>query len=150
MIPELSSNSQAILLLTAPLVAGRGEPSPGLLTLTEYNRLARLLREKQWQPADLIGSNGADIVALVASKFGRDRIEALLARGFLLSQAVERWSARSIWIVSRADPGYPRRLKLRLREDAPPILYGCGDTGLLENGGLAVVGRCKLEATLSE
>ncbi len=76
MIPELSSNSQAILLLTAPLVAGRGEPSPGLLTLTEYNRLARLLREKQWQPADLIGSNGADIVALVASKFGRDRIEA--------------------------------------------------------------------------
>ena len=31
-----------------------------------------------------------------------------------------------IWIVSRADPGYPRRLKSRLREDAPPILYGCG------------------------
>jgi DNA processing protein len=149
MIPELSSNSQGILLLTAPLVAGRGEPSPGLLTLTEYNRVARLLREKQWQPADLVGSNAADVVPLLASKFGSDRIDALLARGFLLSQAVERWSARSIWVVSRADPGYPRRLKLRLREDAPPILYGCGDTGLLENGGLAVVGSRHVDEALT-
>ena len=149
MIPELSSNSQAILLLTAPLVAGRGEPSPGLLTLTEYNRLARLLREKQWQPADLIGSNAADVVSLIASKFGEDRIAALLARGFLLSQAVERWSARAIWIVSRADPGYPRRLKSRLREDAPPILYGCGDAALLENGGLAVVGSRHVDEALT-
>jgi DNA processing protein len=149
MTPELSSNSQAILLLTAPLVAGRGEPSPGLLTLTEYNRLARLLREKQWQPADLIGSNGADVVSLIASKFDHDRIDALLARGFLLSQAVEQWSARSIWIVSRADPGYPRRLKSRLREDAPPILYGCGDTALLENGGLAVVGSRHVDEALT-
>lgn len=149
MIPELSSNSQAILLLTAPLVAGRGEPSPGLLTLTEYNRLARLLREKQWQPADLIGSNAADVVSLVASKFGHNRIDALLARGFLLSQAVERWSARSIWFVSRADPAYPRRLKSRLKEDAPPILYGCGDAALLENGGLAVVGSRHVDEALT-
>jgi DNA processing protein len=140
MIPELSSNSQAILLLIAPLVAGRGEPSPGLLTLTEYNRVARILREKQLQPADLIGPNAAEVVALCATTLGRERLDALLGRGFLLSQAVERWSARAIWIVSRADATYPRRLKLRLKEDAPPILYGCGDAALLETGGLAVVG----------
>jgi predicted Rossmann fold nucleotide-binding protein DprA/Smf involved in DNA uptake len=29
---------------------------------------------------------------------------------------------------------------MRLKEDAPPILYGCGETMLLEGGGLAVVG----------
>jgi predicted Rossmann fold nucleotide-binding protein DprA/Smf involved in DNA uptake len=33
-----------------------------------------------------------------------------------------------------------RRLKTRLREDAPAVLYGCGDINLLETGGLAVVG----------
>lgn len=140
MISELSSNSQAILLLTAPLVAGRGEPSPGLLTLSEYNRVARILREKQLQPADLIGPSAAEVVALCAPSLGRDRLDALLGRGFLLSQALERWSARAIWIVSRADSTYPRRLKVRLKEDAPPVLYGCGDAALLETGGLAVVG----------
>jgi predicted Rossmann fold nucleotide-binding protein DprA/Smf involved in DNA uptake len=72
--------------------------------------------------------------------FGRGRLEALLGRGFLLSQAVERWNARAIWVVSRADTGYPRRLKARLKEDAPPVLYGCGSALLLEAGGLAVVG----------
>ena len=55
------------------------------------------------------------------------RLQRLVGRGFLLSQAIERWQARAIWVVSRADAEYPRHLKARLREDAPAILYGCGD-----------------------
>jgi predicted Rossmann fold nucleotide-binding protein DprA/Smf involved in DNA uptake len=43
-------------------------------------------------------------------------------------------------VISRADTKYPRRLKAKLKEDAPPLLYGCGDIALLEKGGLAVVG----------
>src|SRR5439155_25427008 len=73
----------------------------------------------------------------------------LLARGFLLSQAVERWHARTIWVISRADRAYPQRLKERLREDSPPVLYGCGERKILDTGGLAVVGsRNADEATL--
>jgi predicted Rossmann fold nucleotide-binding protein DprA/Smf involved in DNA uptake len=53
---------------------------------------------------------------------------------------LERWNARAIWVVSRADASYPRRLKARLKENAPPVLYGCGDAALLDTGGLAVVG----------
>ena len=145
----LSQNSQAILLLTAPLVAGRKEEDVELLSFSEYNRAARLLREKQLQPADLIVSDNSGAIGVIESKFGRKRIESLLARGFLLSQAIERWSARAIWIVSRADPGYPRRLKSRLREEAPPILYGCGDIALLEDGGLAVVGSRHVDDALT-
>ena len=140
MIEPLTSNTQAILLLTAPLVAGRGETSQDLLTLGEYNKLARLLREKQKQPADLIGPEANVLIKMCAQPFGRARLDALLGRGFLLSQAVERWNARAIWVISRADSRYPRRLKTRLKEDAPPLLYGCGEIGLLEKGGLAVVG----------
>ncbi len=140
MIAPLTSNTQAILLLTAPLIAGRNDSSAELLTFGEYNRLARLLREKQKQPADLIGSDAGDVIDLCAKMFGRPRLDALLGRGFLLSQAVERWNARFIWVVSRADADYPRRFKTRLKEDAPPLLYGCGDAALLEKGGLAVVG----------
>jgi predicted Rossmann fold nucleotide-binding protein DprA/Smf involved in DNA uptake len=140
MTTPLTSNTQAILLLTAPLVAGRGEASHDLLTLGEYNKLARILREKQKQPADLIGSDAQDLIELCAQPFGRARLDALVGRGFLLSQAVERWNARAIWVISRADSRYPKRLKTRLKEDAPPLLYGCGEIGLLEKGGLAVVG----------
>lgn len=148
MSATLSTNSQAILLLTAPLVAGRRDASAKLLTLSEYNRVARVLREKQLQPADLIGSDAEEIVKLIAPIFGRERLDALLARGFLLSQAVERWAARAIWVVSRADATYPRRLKSRLKEDAPPILYGCGDASLLDTGGLAVVGSRHIDDEL--
>jgi predicted Rossmann fold nucleotide-binding protein DprA/Smf involved in DNA uptake len=140
MILPLTPNTQAILLLTAPLITGGRDTSADLLTLSEYNRLARVLREKKKQPADLIGSDAEVMVELCAVIFGRERIENLLGRGFLLSQATNRWSSCATWVVSRADPVYPRRLKTRLKEDAPPVLYGCGDPALLENGGLAIVG----------
>jgi predicted Rossmann fold nucleotide-binding protein DprA/Smf involved in DNA uptake len=140
MMMPLTPNTQAILLLTAPLIAGRHDSSAELLTFGEYNRLARMLRENQKQPADLIGSAAGGVIDLCAKVFGRPRLDALLGRGFLLSQAVDRWNARAIWVVSRADASYPRRFKTRLKEDAPPLLYGCGDADLLEKGGLAVVG----------
>ncbi|MDA1216863.1 MAG: DNA-processing protein DprA [Chloroflexi bacterium] len=140
MIEPLTPNTQAILLLTAPLIAGRSEQSCDFLSLGEYKRLTRILREKQKQPADLIGANAEELIELCAQPFGRARLDALLGRGFLLSQAVEKWNARAIWVISRADSRYPKRLKARLKEDAPPLLYGCGDVALLEKGGLAVVG----------
>lgn len=140
MIEPLTSNTQAILLLTAPLIAGRGDASRDLLSLGDYNRLTRILREKQKQPADLIGPDASELIELCAQPFGRGRLDALLGRGFLLSQAVERWNSRAIWVISRADASYPKRLKSRLKEDAPPLLYGCGYVSLLEKGGLAVVG----------
>ena len=140
MIEPLPPNTQAILLLTAPLIAGRGETTRDLLSLGEYNRLARILREKQKQPADLLRPDAHELIELCAQPFGRARLDALLGRGFLLSQAVERWNARAIWVVSRADASYSKRLKSRLKEDAPPLLYGCGEIALLEKGGLAVVG----------
>lgn len=137
---SLSPNTQAILLLTAPLIVGRGEKSPDLLSLREYNQLARILREKQKQPADLIDAAASELLNDCSQPFGRARLETLLNRGFALSQSVDHWNSRAIWVISRADPQYPKRLKARLREDAPPLLYGCGDMGLLEKGGLAVVG----------
>lgn len=140
MIEPLTPNTQAILLLTAPLIVGRGVVSRDLLSLGEYNRLARQLREIQKQPADLIGIDGQALFELCSQIIDRKRLESLLGRGFLLSQAIERWNARSIWVLSRADAKYPKRLKALLKENAPPLIYGCGDISLLEKGGLAVVG----------
>jgi DNA processing protein len=144
----LSPNTQAILLLTAPLIAGRGTASSDLLSPGEYKRLARHLREIQRQPADLLSPDAAEILRACQPVIDESRLQKLMGRGFLLSQVIERWQARAIWVVSRADAEYPRCLKAHLREDAPAVLYGCGDIALLETGGLAVVGSRYVDDTL--
>lgn len=150
MTPVLSANTQAILLLTAPLIAGRGTSTDDLLTPGEYKRLARHLREIQRQPADLVSPDAGEVQESCRAVIDTARLQRLLGRGFLLSQVIERWQARAIWVVSRADAEYPRRLKARLREDAPAIIYGCGDMALLDSGGLAVVGSRNVDLSLIE
>ena len=137
---ELSSNTKAILLLTAPLILGRGKSSARPLSVTEYDRLARRLHEHGRQPADLLSSDASRLLRDIRPDADCERISRLLERGFLLSQAIDHWQTRAIWVISRADPSYPIRFKHRLGKLAPPVIYGCGDATLLENGGLAVVG----------
>ncbi|HEY5485648.1 MAG TPA: DNA-processing protein DprA [Candidatus Cryosericum sp.] len=140
MSSTLSQNSQAILLLTAPLMTGRMEPSADLLTPGEYGRLAVFLHEVQRQPGDLLTTDADSLLRQCQGVVDGDRLRKLLGRGFLLSQAVERWQTRAIWVVTTADAAYPRRLKERLKENAPAVLYGCGEAPILETGGLAVIG----------
>jgi predicted Rossmann fold nucleotide-binding protein DprA/Smf involved in DNA uptake len=154
MTEPLSPNAQAILLLTAPLIVGRDRSPMDLLTPAQYKGLAQALRQRDRQPADLLGPEAdalcTDLAAALAPRVDRDRLRALLDRGFQLTQALERWQARAIWVVSRADAEFPRRFKARLKDDAPAVLYGCGDRGLLATGGLAVVGSRHVDETLIE
>ena len=136
----LSDNANAILLLTAPLLVGKGKADVNPLTLSEYNKLARHLAETGSEPADLLMPGWEESFAEWQSGFDAKRIGSLLERGVLLSLAIVHWQERDIWVVSRADDEYPQRLKERLGPNAPPVLYGCGNRDLLENGGLAVVG----------
>ena len=117
---ELSANTQAILLLTAPLIAGQGKDKAAVKPLgpSEYWGLARRLREMECQPSDLLGQGLGEIVDGCRATLDGERLERLLGRGFLLVQAVERWRTRAIWVLSRADAAYPQRLKKRLGERA--------------------------------
>jgi DNA processing protein len=145
---SLSPNTQAILLLTAPLIIGHRDSSVDLLKPSEYKLLVQFLRERQREPADLLAPNAREILTEFQQIIDSDRIQCLLARGFLLSQAIERWHTRAIWVVSRADSEYPKRFKIRLKEDAPPVLYGCGVAAILDTNGLAVVGSRHVDDAL--
>ena len=78
------------------------------------------------------------------------RLRALLDRGFLLSQAVDRWRTRGIWVVSRADAAYPPLLKQRLKNDAPSVLYGCGMQEIVHTRSFAIVGSREVTEPLIE
>lgn len=141
-MPAPSANTQAVLLLTSPLLqegggASRKDP---LLTADEYSRLAACLQHGQHQPADLINGAKDALLSTLSESFAADRLDRLLSRGFQLSQAVEHWASRSISVIGRADAAYPRRFKQRLKRAAPPLLYACGNLELLNAPSLAVVG----------
>lgn len=136
---QISGNCQAILLLTAPLMVGKVRARAELLKQSEYTNLTRFLKHEGFQPSDLLLPQSTAL-RQAENLFAPGRLTSLLGRGFQLAQALDYWSARSIWVVSRADAGYPKRIKSRLKHEAPPVMYGCGDLNLVDNGGLAVVG----------
>jgi DNA processing protein len=143
---DLTLNTKAVLLLTSPLKLRQSRKTVQVetlaqpLTAAEYKNLARQLRASMLEPAHLLSERAEEVISQCSDIVAPERLDALLSRGFLLGQALEYWSSHGIWVMGRGDPDYPKRLKAKMKEDAPPIIYGCGDKGLLEFGGLAVVG----------
>ncbi len=138
-----STAAQATLLLTSYFSKpAKGAAKP--LTPTEWGTFAQWLHEQGYTPADLLGPERNEILqGWRHAKLPRERLEALLQRGSSMAFALEKWQRSGLWIITRSDPAYPRRLKKRLKHAAPPVLYGCGSAELLNAGGLAVVGSRK-------
>ena len=148
MTTELSPDTQAALLLTAPLLMGSGASPAETLTPGEYKCLYHRLCEMHYQLSDLLGPDAPNIINNCEPVLDGGRLRRLLERGFLLSQAVESWQTRALWVVSLSDDHYPDPIKTRLQDNAPAVLYGCGDIPLLETGGLAVVGSRHVDESL--
>lgn len=133
----LSLDTQAVLLLCGRFGKQRDSVEP--LTDSEYNLLAMWLQNRRLRPADLLNKDGRHPLKENGLPVSAPRLQALLERGTTLALAVESWSSKGLWVLSRSDKQYPRRLRGR-KKPAPPILYGAGDADLLSCGGLAIVG----------
>jgi predicted Rossmann fold nucleotide-binding protein DprA/Smf involved in DNA uptake len=100
------------------------------------------------RPGALLGKSEADLRgSLGLGAETCSRIVALLSRGGQLAIELERLSSMGIWVMTRADDDYPKRLKKRLRQRAPVVLFGMGPRHLLSTPGLAVVGSRDLDDT---
>jgi predicted Rossmann fold nucleotide-binding protein DprA/Smf involved in DNA uptake len=146
----LSANTQAALLLTAPLIDGATESHASLLSPTEYRKVCSLLSRLDMQPSDLVQRSTAELPEQLKALVDDSRLRALLDRGFQLTQALERWQTRAIWVIGHMEETYPGRISTRLPDHAPPVIYGCGDRRLLELGGLAVVGSRAVDDRLTQ
>lgn len=146
----ISVETQAILLLTVHFRKGEsGAARP--LTPKEYGRFAGWLRQQSLTPERLLSGDLADLLMSWHDKaVSVERIRDLLDRGSALALSMEKWGRSGLWVMTRSDPDYPRRLKQRLRGDSPAVLFGCGNRAHLNGRGLAVVGsRDVKEADLS-
>jgi predicted Rossmann fold nucleotide-binding protein DprA/Smf involved in DNA uptake len=139
----INNDAQVILLLTSPLVkTNKDNHQP--ITPLDWNRLASWLHSRNLKPGDLLlGDPGVHLRGWNDKRCPVDRLIALLGRGVVLGLAIEKWQRAGIWVLSRMDEDYPVKLKNRLKEHAPPILYGCGNQKLLKGDGVAVVGSRK-------
>ncbi|SET87880.1 DNA-processing protein DprA [Oceanicella actignis] len=136
---SLSPQAQAVILLTVHL--GKGDADAKPLSVKEWGKLARWLKDHELEPANLLKGDPRSLLSgWVDNKITLHRVASLLNRGALLGFALEKWSRAGIWIITRSEHDYPERLKRKLRLDAPPVLFGCGNRALLNKGGVAVVG----------
>lgn len=137
---NLSTSAQATLLLTCYFSkANKDDVKP--LTNGEWGRFALWLKTQSLNPADLLQAESQLLLQNWHDpKISHERILALLQRGHSLALALEKWQRAGLWVLTRADVDYPWRLKQRLKNDSPPVLFGCGNQRLLNAGGLAVVG----------
>ncbi|MBP8182847.1 MAG: DNA-protecting protein DprA [Rhodoferax sp.] len=148
-LQALSPDTEIVLLLCGRFGGERQEPFQPL-SAREYGDFAKWLNAHGLRPADMLSEAGREQLPNVhEAKLERKRLDFLLARGTALALALERWSRGGLWVISRGDPEYPKRLRHHLKNATPPLLYGAGDKNLLDTGGLAIIGsRDATEAAL--
>ncbi len=140
---NLSNNAKATLLLTS-YFSKPSQDSVKPLSNSEWGRFALWLKEKGLAPEYLLSKDaGKILINWTDSNITLDRLLSLLDRGHSLAFATEKWARAGIWILTRSDAEYPRRLKDKLKTNSPPIIFGCGNKQLLTEGGIAVVGSRK-------
>ncbi|QZT38197.1 DNA-processing protein DprA [Halosquirtibacter xylanolyticus] len=139
----ISERTKSILLFTS-YFAKSSDKSIKPLTNTEWNRLVRWLQSKSISPEDFLSQDNASLLLGWQDKtITSERIDSLLERKSALAIALDKWTKAGIWIINRGDKQYPRRLKERLKDNAPPILFGIGNADLLNKQYIGIVGARK-------
>ncbi len=136
MIWPLSDDTNTVLLLCAWL---GGEDVYLPLEIQEYNTLEQWLLQNGYRPGNLIQQSCAEAAAQ-ATGLGSDRLTALLSRNITMGFYLEGWQRKDYWIIGRGDVHYPERVRQFLQESAPPVLFGMGDSQLLDQSATAVIG----------
>lgn len=142
----LTDDAQAILLLCSHLGLPK-ENGLAPLNLKEWNGLARRIAASRWQRPGALLNEPAEAVRQLLEVEAEDaeRFASLLARGGTLALELERLESLGIWALTRADEKYPARYRQRLKESAPPVLFGAGTLDLMGQPGLAVVGSRNID-----
>jgi predicted Rossmann fold nucleotide-binding protein DprA/Smf involved in DNA uptake len=141
----ISPDAQTLLLLCSQLGL-LPEPEFPLLTLREWNPIARKLQSLSLRPADLLNLTQVDLQSqLELSMELATRITQLMERSGALAISLERLESLGISPLTRADSDYPEKYRTRLKDSAPAVLFYAGEKALLGQPGIAVVGSRHLD-----
>ena len=120
-----------------------GNPERKPLTVAQFRKLARRVRESEKAPGDR-ELELSDLTALGYDAENGRRILRLLDEEALLARYLAKADRYGCVPLTRLTPGYPRRILEALGDDAPGCIWARGDLSLLERPGIALVGSREL------
>jgi predicted Rossmann fold nucleotide-binding protein DprA/Smf involved in DNA uptake len=135
----LTGAERGFLLLCCHL----GNPERKPLTVAQFRKLARRVRESEKAPGDR-ELELSDLTALGYDAEDGRRILRLLDEEALLDRYLAKADRYGCVPLTRLTPGYPRRILEALGDDAPGCIWARGDLSLLERPGIALVGSREL------
>jgi len=111
------------------------------LTNGEWMRVADCLTTHNLQPVDLENMSSKDCLDLFGSVLaGEERLQRLLERSGSLAFAITEYERYGIYILTRADEGYPQKFKAKFGKSCPPLFYYAGNMKLLSENCCGFVG----------
>ena len=120
-----------------------GNPERKPLTVAQFRKLARRVRDSEKAPGDR-ELELSDLTALGYDAEDGQRILRLLDEEALLARYLAKADRYGCVPLTRLTPGYPRRILEALGDDAPGCIWARGDLSLLERPGVALVGSREL------
>ncbi len=141
----MNQNSIAITIFCSRLCE---KPGTEPLKPTEWSKLAGQLLKLGLEPETLLNFSEGDF----REKLGLDDVQAgrfmrLLDRSGSLSFEISKYENMGIRILTRADEGYPKRLKKKLGGNGcPPLFYYAGELSLLDKNAVGYVGSRNVNA----
>jgi len=141
----MTERTKAILLFTS-YFAKEMDKEHKPLSLAEWNKFVRWLQTKNLNPEDFLVTHAASLlVEWNDQQISKSRLLALLERKTALAIALEKWTRAGVWIISRGDTMYPKKLKEKLKALAPNIIFGVGNQELLNERYIGVIGSRNVE-----
>lgn len=118
-------------------------------TTPAFNKLEKKLFAAGLHPGVFLTEKLSD-VANIASLTDAEQfqVELLLKRVDKLGEEIGRLAKHKIYITTRTQENYPRKLLRAMGSKAPVVFYFCGEMGLLERETVAIIGS--REATEQE
>jgi predicted Rossmann fold nucleotide-binding protein DprA/Smf involved in DNA uptake len=140
-VQELSERAKAVILLCSTVGLDAGADAKPFGPVGWHSLLTYVDAAGLEGPEALMGRDAAALSSALGVKPDiASRVAKLLDRAGRFTLDLERIGGWGIWVLTEFEAGYPRLLRDRLGDHAPPLLFGAGDSELLRCEGVAVVG----------
>lgn len=145
---KLTDNDMVTLLLTTSL--GINDTSIKPLSLGAWNKLVRSIVSSQIkEPRVLLELDEIQIKNILKLREEDARIiYQLLTRGAFLAIDLEDLNKRGIYTLCRGDKSYPKLIKQKLKENAPPVIFYAGNIEVLNNISIGMVGSRNIDENI--
>jgi DNA processing protein len=144
---NLPKDSLAMILICSNLGMDINNASVKPFTVKQWSTLSsKLLNSEMKRPAAFFETGEQEWKKqLLLSDDEVIRLKTLLSRAGQVGIELEYLNSTGIYVTTRAEKNYPKRLKEILKKKSPPVIFYCGDINITQSDGVAIVGSRNID-----